>query len=477
VIRALTSEPGLRLTRGQSAAATLIVGVSVLAGLTVGDPSPLWGLPLAIFAACAVFYASARWPFGSLLAMLGSSVLLVVVRVSGLRSVNLIDLLFPSVMLVSLFGRARRDALAPAEWGLDHDRLHKAERTFVRSVVVFYALALLSLVQLASIAGVAAALDSALVLSRAAQGLLFYPLCRWWLRTPARIGHAWRAIVVAGVILAVANLLGVALFGVLRAGMTLFLNNWDAPFKSPNEAGATTLFVGAVLLVRHSMRPDWRNIAAGALMLILLAFTQSRSAILAWAAFSVFTLRWVRPARLLSGALGLAALLALLPQAFWGRMARSVAIERGSFEAYSLFLRVYGWQTAWKVVKDHPLTGVGYFGFRFVSDNYNPLRLVIETVDNYYYETLVSMGVVGLAALVMVLVRLFQLGREVGRLAPAGTLAHHMARFHTPLMLGMVVANLTGDNFAGLVNHAQLALWVAVLVGSGHAAIAERPQA
>jgi len=475
VIRALASDPGLRLTRGQSAAAVLIVSVSVLAGLTAGDPSPLWGLPLALFAACAVFYASARWPFGSLLVMLGSSVLLVVVRVSGLRSVNMIDLLLPSVLLVSLFGRARRDAVALAEAGPDHERLHKAERTFVRSVLVFYALALLSLLQLGWNVGVAAALDSALVLSRAVQGLLFYPLCRWWLRTPVRIGQAWRAIVVSGVVLAVVNIIGVTLFDVYRAGMTLFLNNWDAPFKSPNEAGATTLFVGAVLLVRHSMRPDWRNLAIGALMLILLAFTQSRSAILAWAAFAIFTLRWVRPARLLSGALGIAALLALLPAAFWGRMARSVAVERGSFEAYSLFLRVYGWQTAWRVVQDHPLTGVGYLGFRFVSHDYNPLRMVVETVDNYYYEILVSMGVVGLAALVVVLVRLFQLGREVGRLAPAGSLAHHMARFHTPLMLGMVVANVTGDNFAGLVNHAQLALWVAVLVGSGHAALAERP--
>ncbi len=73
--------------------------------------------------------------------------------------------------------------------------------------------------------------------------------------------------------------------------------------------------------------------------------------------------------------------------------------------------------------------------------------------------------------------KLFQLGREVGRVAPPGTLAHHMARFHAPLILGLLVANLTGDNFVGMVSVAQLALWTAVLVRAGHAAVAEGARA
>ena len=154
-------------------------------------------------------------------------------------------------------------------------------------------------------------------------------------------------------------------------------------------------------------------------------------------------------------------------------MARSVVVERGSFEAYSLFQRVYGWRTAWHVFLDHPWTGVGYLGYRFVSHRYNELRLVLTTVENYFYEILVSMGIVGLLLLAIVIVKWFQLGREVGRAAPPGTLAHHMARFHTPLLLGLLVANLTGDNFAGMASLAQLAMWTAVLVRSGHAAVTE----
>jgi len=153
-------------------------------------------------------------------------------------------------------------------------------------------------------------------------------------------------------------------------------------------------------------------------------------------------------------------------------MAKSLVVERGSFEVMSALQRVYGWRTAWKVFLDHPWTGIGYLGFRFVSNRYNALRLNLVTVENYFYEILVSMGIVGLVVISVVVVRLFKLGREVGRVAPEGTLASHMARVHGPLVLGLLAANLTGDNFLGLVSIAQLALWCAVLVGAGHAAVA-----
>ncbi len=459
--------------RGELAIAAAIVGLAVLAGLSIGDPSPLWYLPLAIAAGTAVLYAGARWPFAGLQVILGSSILLVVVRASGLRSVNFLDVLLPPVLLVSFFGPARRNARADVESGPAHERLHAAERGFTRAVLVFFAAAVLSLMSLAREAGVGAALDSSLLLIRAAQGLLLYPLCIWWLRTPARIAGAWNAMFVAGIALAAANLLGAAFWDVQRGGSTLFLNNPDAPFTSPNEGGSSTLIVAVVLLMRHIMRPDWKNLALGALMVMVLALTQSRSALLAWATFALFTLRWVRPSRLLAGGLTLAALAVALPHSFWSRMARSVVVERGSFEAYSMFQRVYGWRTAWRVFLDHPWTGVGYLGYRFVSHRYNELRLVLTTVENYFYEILVSMGVVGLALLAIVIVKWFQLGREVGRASPPGTLAHHMARFHTPLLLGLLVANLTGDNFAGMASLAQLAMWTAVLVRSGHAAVTE----
>jgi len=230
-------------------------------------------------------------------------------------------------------------------------------------------------------------------------------------------------------------------------------------------------------MIRHAMRPHWINPVLGALMIALLGLTQSRSGILAWATFGLFTLRWVRPSRVVAGALVIAALLPLMPPSFWIRMLHSVTVAKGSFAAFSFFQRVYGWQAAWGVVRDHPLTGVGYLGFRFVSHNYNALQAVLITVENYYYEILVSMGLVGLAVLAVVIVRLFQVGRAVARTAPRGTLAYQMARFHAPLMLSLLVANMTGDNFMGVLGLAQVAMWTAVLVRSGHDAAAQAARA
>ncbi|MEQ1832359.1 MAG: O-antigen ligase family protein [Candidatus Eisenbacteria bacterium] len=453
--------------------AATIIGLAVLVGLAAGDPNPLWLVPLAALTGAGVLYAGARWPFAGLLVMLCSNILLIVVRASGLRSVNLIDILMPPVLLVSVFGAARRDARANAPRGVGHEALDAAERAFVRSTLIFFGCAALSLFQLARLAGVAAALDSGLLLIRASQGLLLYPLCTWWLRTRRRIEHAWTALFVTGAILGVLNIIGVLAWNVQRAGMTLYLNNPDAPFSGPNEAGASTLIVAVVLLVRHQMNPARSNFVVGALMVALVALTGSRSGLLAWLTFGLLTLRWVKPSRVFAGALAIAALLPLIPGRFWGRLVRTVAVERGSFEAFSLFQRVYGWRAAWGIVQDHPWTGVGYLGYRFLSHRYNELRIVLLTVENYYYETLVSMGIVGLILLAVVIVRLFQLGHAVSRVAPPGSLAHYMAKFHTPLMLGLLVANMTGDNLVGMTSLAQLAMWTAVLVRSGHAAVAE----
>jgi O-antigen ligase len=452
----------------------LIPAIALLAGLTAGDPAPHWAIPLGALVLLWALYAGVRWPFNSLRVLLGSTILLVVCRVSGLRSATPFDVLLPSLFVATWFDRARHGATTMAADTPERAALLQAERRFVRAVQVFFAAAALSLLQIGILSGWGSAGDSGLMLFRALQGVILYPLCRHWLRDHARIGQAWSALFVAGIALVAVNLLGVLAWQVPRAGMTFFVNNWDAPLASPNEAGAAVLIVGVVLMVREAMRPDARNLALGVLLVLMLALTQSRSALLAWGTFGLFALRGVKPSRLVAGVLGTAMLLPLLPSSFWTRMMRTVVVEKGSFEAFSFFQRVYGWQTAWKVFLDHPITGVGYLGYRFVSSRYNELRIVFGTVENYYYEILVSMGVVGLALLVWATIELYRLGRDVGRLAPKGSLAHHMARFHTPLVTALLVANMTGDNLVGTVSLAQLAMWTAVMVRAGHDALGAR---
>ena len=451
----------------------LIVGLALFVGLVIGNPTPAMWIPCGVVAGIGTIWLSLRWPYVSLLFILGSTILLVVVRVFELRSINLIDILMPPVLVASALGGARQASRSELGSGPAHEGLLRAERRLIQSVFWFFGLAILSLVRLGMLAGTANALDSGLILGRALQGLLIYPLAIWLLRTPGRIEGAWWSVIVAGIGLLIINLVGVTAWDVKRAGMTFFLNNWDAPLATPNEAATAALLVGVILLIRQAMRPNWWNLALLAPMLLLLGLTQSRSGILAWVTFGLLNIRRVRFSQLLVVALVTAAMLPFLPESFWMRMTRSAAVEPGTFEALSMYQRFYGWHAAWGVFMDHPLIGVGYLGFRFISHQYNSLGLALGTVENYYYETLVSMGIGGLALLGLVIARLYQLGREVLRVAPPGTLAHHMARFHTPLLTGLLVANLTANNFAGMVGLAQLSLWTAVLVRSAHASVAE----
>jgi O-antigen ligase len=116
----------------------------------------------------------------------------------------------------------------------------------------------------------------------------------------------------------------------------------------------------------------------------------------------------------------------------------------------------------------NPLLGVGYVAFSTVSGDYGELRLIGAPAENYLLETASGMGVPGVIALLVVLVRLFQLGAAVRREAPVGSLGHAIARYHTPLVIGLLVVSLTGDNFCSMVALGQLALWCAMLVRAGH---------
>jgi O-antigen ligase len=155
-------------------------------------------------------------------------------------------------------------------------------------------------------------------------------------------------------------------------------------------------------------------------------------------------------------------------------MARTLVLERGSFEAFSSLVRFYAWQAAWHVFLDHPIFGVGFLGFRLISVHYNTLGLSLFTAESIFLEAATGMGVIGLTALVYVIVRLYQLGRAVSKVAPPGTMGAGMAQFHAPLITGFVVGNLTGDNWVGLVGLAQTALWCAMLVSAGERSISDR---
>jgi O-antigen ligase len=239
---------------------------------------------------------------------------------------------------------------------------------------------------------------------------------------------------------------------------------------SPNEAAAALLVLWALVQARWAARPSRWLLPLMGLVLVMLPLTQSRSGLLAFATFLLLTARHVRWRRVLGGLVTLALTLPLVPASFWARMSHTLSFQQGTSEVFTFLVRIYGYRTAWNVFLDHPVFGVGYVGFRFVSANYNEFNLSIGQVENFLFETLVGMGIVGLVVVGLAFARLHALGRAVRRITAPRTLGHELARLNGPLLAALFVANLTGATFIGMIGIGQVALWCALLVRAGHLA-------
>jgi hypothetical protein len=451
----------------------LLAGFGIAAalsiGLAFGCPTPemrmLGALAIGILmTACAMV-----WPFAALQVLIASSIILIVWVIVGSRAINAFDLLLPPILVGSIFGPARRralheDARLP---GPGQEAIREATRRLSRAFLFFYGTAMFSLVVLGVRGHAGWALDSSLLLLRGVQGVSLFALAIWWLRTGRELRGTVRALQVGLAIMVALDLWFILTAGIARAGMAWIVNEPKWPMTSANEAAIALLVVAAILQARPAA---WRGATHAVwigIMLIMLVLTQSRSGLLAWGVYGLFGVRW----RLRSAVVMLifiAIAVPMIPEVYWGRVTRTFSLSGGSFEAYSSLIRIYGWQAALRMFFDHPIFGVGYLGFRFLSAGYNDLGLVINTVENYYLEVAVGTGLLGLAALGFVLHALWNLAKPVLAAATPGTFGHELARRHRPLMLALLVANLTADNFVGMLGLAQVALWCALLIRAGH---------
>ncbi len=442
-------------------------------GVAAGSPIPEFQIAAMAAVGLLAVAVAALWPWVAIQVLLFSVFFLIVYLVTGTRAANAIDVFLIPVLLVGLVGGARArmrremDALEDPR----HAGLRRATGRLARATGIFYAVAAGSLVLQALRGRPDWALDSALPLVRALQGVSFFALGYWWFRTEDHLRIALRSLEVAAWAMLAVNVFFFATEGISRAGQCWIVNNPEWPMTSPNDAGVTLLFVWAMLQAVPAREKtfDRRLLMAG--LLVMLVMTQSRSGLLAWGVYNLLTVRWFRW-RTLAAVVGLAVLAAsFVPETYWGRISKTIAIDSGSFEAYTSLIRVYGWQAAVRVFLEHPLTGVGYLGFRFISAAYNELSIVIGPAESYYLEVAADMGIVGLAALAFALIALWRLGTAARAAAPPGSFGHELARRHGPLMLALYLVNLTGNNFVGLVLLGQLSIWCAMMVRAAHLGI------
>lgn len=459
-----------RPSAGIPPAAVLLGGATALVfGAAAGYGSPVFLLPAGIIAGVAVLAAAFVFPFAAFLVLAGASFLLpIFVLFPGSKGTNPFDILMPPMLVATLLGTARAVAAAEARsaTGQRADIL-SAARGLGRSTTLYYALAALSLVSMLIDGRIGTAGASVLGLVRTWQGLLLFPLGLWWLRDERRIRQAMGAVVAAGACFALVNTIAILVAHVKRAGLAWYLNQPEWPIDGANDGATGLLIIIAVLMVRQATRHRRINLLMLAVAVIMIVLTQSRSGLLALLTFTLLSLPRARWSWVIGGALAIAAALPLVPHLYWERLAKTVVLQRGSFEAYTSLIRVLHWEAAWSVFLAHPLLGVGFLGFGSVSSQYNSLRLIMGPAESYYLEIAAGMGLIGLAALAVVFVRLFRVGAVVARSTPQGTLGNTFARYHAPLITGLLVANITGENFLGMVTLAELSLWTALLIRAG----------
>lgn len=447
---------------------------ALVIGVAAGHPSLATLAPAVLVLGIAVVLTALARPFVAWLVLATSPIFLVSILLPGNLGLNAFDFLLPPLLAVSLLGQARLRAVAEDATLADprHEALHHATRRLANAVIAFYAIAALSIAVMAFQGRLAQVPESTFSWLRAIQGLLLFPIGLWWLRSQGRVHDTIRAMLVAGVMVAIANIIALGIGAVQRGGQTWVVNQPDKPIADPNGAPPAMLLLIVLLLVRQTLGSRVRNLALIGVALSVLVMTASRSGLLACLVFTALVLPRARARWVLLLVVTVLAALPFIPAEYWTRLGKTLTLERGSFEAYTSIIRFYGWKAAWEMFLDHPFLGVGYMGFSAMSGQYGDLRLIMGTCESYYLETAAGMGVPGLVALAVVIVRLFQLGEAVRRNAPAGSMARVMASYHAPMLIAVLLICVTGAHFVGMMGIGQMSLWLALMVRSAHHEIA-----
>lgn len=163
-------------------------------------------------------------------------------------------------------------------------------------------------------------------------------------------------------------------------------------------------------------RPYLAMLALAAAGVVILA-SGVRSALLAWSIVAVFTVLYVKLQHkwlvVVGLVLSLTAGVALSPLA--KAKFEQTRLESLSFEQVDNLLsaRLYLWETAWHMVKDRPLVGVGGDAFRTAYGNYSTREgdpfesegwAGPQNVHQLYVSVIAEAGMIGLAGLLLAIV-------------------------------------------------------------------------
>ena len=206
-----------------------------------------------------------------------------------------------------------------------------------------------------------------------------------------------------------------ALFNYFLAGYGTFGRAiWNFVYANPNDLAALTLLqlsIAAAVLVREPKGLyRWGAMAALVVLPFLILLTQSRGVFIGLVAFGVVAFAGHhRKAK----ALGLVTVLLLvstmfLPSSAWNRLKGVAHIgntselseinDQGSAEQ-----RFEIWQTAFRIIKDRPITGVGWGAYPQANAAYSP-RLGARDTHSTYFNVIAETGFPGFLLFIAMIV-------------------------------------------------------------------------
>src|SRR6266699_5086917 len=242
-------------------------------------------------------------------------------------------------------------------------------------------------------------------------------------------------------------------------GYTLF-GRAVGPFiyGNPNDLAAhTILLLGPALALWASSNRGSaaRMIGLGgaALLTVVIVLTQSRGAFLALGAMalpSTIALARRRPRAVVGLAAFVGVALYLAPASFWHRMqglSKGTRVETiGEMDPEgSARQRFAVLQAATRIIRDHPVVGVGFGAYELAQYRYNPSLGYLDT-HNTYLNVLAETGVPGLVlflALVIIVLRdVHHARRRAGRRSPTQAEALRWLQY---ALIGYLTAGVFGS--------------------------------
>lgn len=267
--------------------------------------------------------------------------------------------------------------------------------------------------------------------------MLIEPLVMYLvLRTMPLAAHErWRIVDLLLLTGAVVSVVGLVQFA---AGVNVIAAEEGMPrlqsvFGTPNNAA---LFLdrlipiaAAVALIGGEVRRRWLYGAAGILMLVATALTLSKGAILLGvpAGLAMVVILWAGRRGLIAAIAGVALeALALIPLSRLPRFSGLVDFSSGTSTS---FFRLQLWQSTLRMLRDHPITGVGLDQFLYQYRGRYILPAAWQQPDlsqphNFLLNYWVRLGIVGLAAGIWMQVAFWRMAwstqRRLRAVDPAG---------------------------------------------------------